>query len=636
MLDAKKIFRTRMTHKIFSASRNICFLYLVACLVAIGNLSFQQNFVYAYETSTTSSSTYHHHHNTESNNVESSLIPITASEKQPLPSLVMNASNDVNNNTNAKINNQNISELSSSSPSLSAADAIQVNADFNNDGRDDLAIGAQDEDVGSIVDAGAVNVIYGSASGLSTTAVRSDQFWTQNTPNVEDDAETSDNFGRSLSTGDFNNDGFADLVIGVSHEDVGSPAIVDAGAVHVIYGSASGLSATAVKPDQFWTQNTPNVEDDAETLDRFGTALSTGDFNNDPFDDLAIGVNAEDIEVGNIANAGTVQIIYGSASGLSATAVKPDQKFQQGAGGLDDMPEQPDNFGFSLAAGDFNNDTFDDLAVGAPNEGITAGFEGIIQVIYGSSSGLSTSAVLADQKFQQGAGGLDGIPHFLDTFGSSLAAGDFNNDRRDDLAVGTPAENAFGFIDAGIVQVIYGSSSGLSTSAVLPDQTFILADGGSPGENDLYGLTLSAGDFTREGGDDLAVGAPNKQLSSSPGAGIVHVLYGSSSGLGNNFVFANHILAQGINGLDDIIEPGDEFAGTLSSADFNGDRVADLAVGVPGEDVSGISNAGAVNVIYGNRFSGLVPIFDQFWTQKIHNEMQRDNAESGDGMGGIL
>jgi hypothetical protein len=141
--------------------------------------------------------------------------------------------------------------------------------------------------------------------------------------------------------------------------------------------------------------------------------------------------------------------------------------------------------------------------------------------------------------------------------------------------------SVFNFIDAGIVQVIYGSSSGLSASAVLPDQTFILADGASPGDFDQYGLTLSAGDFTREGGDDLTVGAPTKQLGSSPKAGIVHVLYGHSSGLGNNRVFANHILAQGINGLDDIIEPGDRFAGTLSSADFNGDSAADLAAGVP-------------------------------------------------------
>jgi hypothetical protein len=419
------------------------------------------------------------------------------------------------------------------------------------------------------------------------------------------------------------------LAIGVRDEDIGS--VVDAGAVNVIYGSASGLSST-VKPDQFWSQDSPNVEEVAQPIDFFGWALSTGDFNNDGFDDLAIGVPTE--EVGNVLKAGTVQVIYGSASGLSST-VKPDQIFQQGVGGLDGIPEFPDNFGLSLAAGDFNNDGRDDLAIGVPNQKITPqGFDGIVQVIYGSSSGLSTSAVLPDQLFQQGVGGLDDIAEFFDTFGSSLAAGDFNNDGRDDLAIGAPLENFGGFTDAGIVQVIYGSSLGLSTSAVLPDQLFVLADGSSPAMGDLYGLTLSAGDFNHGGGDDLAVGAQNKQLASSTEAGIVHVLYGSSSGLGNsNQVIANHILAQGISGLDDHFEPGDKFARSLSSADFNGDGSADLAVGVPGEDVDGISNAGAVNVIYGNPISGLVPIFDQFWTQKIHNEIQRDNAESGDGMG---
>src|SRR6266540_1033531 len=79
---------------------------------------------------------------------------------------------------------------------------------------------------------------------------------------------------------DFNGDGFGDLAIGVSYEDVGT--IENAGAVEVIYGSASGLSATA-KPDQFWTQNSPDVNDKAETDDFFGDALTAGDFNGDGF-----------------------------------------------------------------------------------------------------------------------------------------------------------------------------------------------------------------------------------------------------------------------------------------------------------------------------------------------------------------
>ncbi len=85
---------------------------------------------------------------------------------------------------------------------------------------------------------------------------------------------------------DFNGDGFADLAIGVPNEAVGT--VTNAGAVNVIYGSTGGLSATAT-PDQFWTQNTPNVAGVADVDDAFGKALAAGDFNGDGFADLAIG-----------------------------------------------------------------------------------------------------------------------------------------------------------------------------------------------------------------------------------------------------------------------------------------------------------------------------------------------------------
>ena len=148
-------------------------------------------------------------------------------------------------------------------------------------------------------------------------------------------------------------------------EDVASLSgtILNAGAVNVIYGSASGLSTTVVRSDQFWSQNTPNVENVAQANDHFGSALLTGNFNNDGFADLAIGVEDEDVAQGF---DGIVQVIYGSSSGLSTSEVLADQIFQQGVGGLGDMPENLDQFGLSLAAGDFNNDQLDDLAVGAP------------------------------------------------------------------------------------------------------------------------------------------------------------------------------------------------------------------------------------------------------------------------------
>ena len=120
-----------------------------------------------------------------------------------------------------------------------------------------------------------------------------DQFWTQDSANVNYAAEEDDYFGSYLSSGDFNGDGKDDLAIGISGEDLGS--IVDAGAVQVLYGSSKGLSATLPIANQFWTQDSTNVNDVAEKMDLFGYTLSSGDFNGDGKDDIAIGVDEEDI-----------------------------------------------------------------------------------------------------------------------------------------------------------------------------------------------------------------------------------------------------------------------------------------------------------------------------------------------------
>jgi FG-GAP repeat len=71
--------------------------------------------------------------------------------------------------------------------------------------------------------------------------------------------------------GDFNGDGRADLVVGVPYEDVGT--VSDAGAINVLYGTATGISATG---NQFWHQNSAGVLDAAEAGDRFGAALAAG------------------------------------------------------------------------------------------------------------------------------------------------------------------------------------------------------------------------------------------------------------------------------------------------------------------------------------------------------------------------
>jgi hypothetical protein len=489
--------------------------------------------------------------------------------------------------------------------------------DFNNDGYQDLAIGLPYEGIRTgvsgrsshIPNAGAVEVIYGSATGLNSTGR---QFWRQGSNGVNDTPESGDQFGYSLAAGDFNGDDFSDLAIGVPFESVW--LITGAGAVNVLYGSPQGLTASGVAP-QLWHQESLGVSDRSEPSDFFGESLAAGDFNRDGYVDLAIGVPYEDLEP--IVDAGAVHILYGSPSGLT-TAFPDDQFWTQDTAGVDDTSEPGDNFGKDLTTGDFNGDTFADLAIGAPWETIGGNTEaGAVNVIYGSAAGLSAT-IVTDQFLYQTQVIPDGA-EFYDEFGWVVAAGDFNGDGFDDLAVAVSGEDVGAILNAGAVNVLYGSPNRLVWTGVAPQ--FWHQDSGGIEDvaerGDEFGSSLAVGDFNDDGCDDLAVGVVNETIGGLLAAGAVNVIYGSpTSGL-SAYVLPDQLWHQGSTAMTTTLEASDWFGYSLAAGDFNGDGYADLAVGVPGQDVNGVSNAGAVNIIHGSTSklnATFVPM--QAWAQQ--------------------
>ena len=262
-----------------------------------------------------------------------------------------------------------------------------------------------DEDVGAVADAGAVNVIYGSATGLTSAG---NQLWTQNTAGIYDSVEAGDRFGSALASGDLDGDAFAELAVGVPDESVG--AVAGAGVVHVIPGGATGLTSTG---SQYWNQNSGGISDSVETGDAFGASLAIGQIDGATGEDVAIGVPGED--VGAIADAGSVNAIYGSASGLTSAG---QQLWHQNSAGIADSAEAGDRFGTALALGNVNDDSNADLVVGVPAEavGAVAG-AGLVHVIPGTAAGLDD---VGSQTWTQNSAGIADSVEAGDGFGAAV------------------------------------------------------------------------------------------------------------------------------------------------------------------------------------------------------------------------
>jgi hypothetical protein len=427
-------------------------------------------------------------------------------------------------------------------------------ADFDGDGKADVAIGVAGYNYAS----GAVFVAYANGGKQNLAA-----------------APGAGGFGEATASCNLNGDGYADLV-------VGDPRRIDdggiSGGITTYLGSATGLG----KPTHL-NQDTPNVPDQSENDDQFGTAIACGDLTGDGKDEVAVGAPSENLPDPDdgAQRTGAVFVFKGSSTGVATTGV---QMFSQDSANVPDLAEDEDEFGYALAIGDVTGDKRGDLAIGAPGENLGAG---AITLLEGSAAGLT------------GAGSTLVVPASAGVkgrAGHTLAIGNVGGDAYSDVIAGAPNDEDGGQEGAGSVIVLGGAAAGIDKARVQVVGQSTVNVVGDPLANDAFGTVVDAGDVTKDGLADVLVGVPGKTIGTLAFAGSAVLLRGSPAGLAGA---GSQEWQQNTRNVADTAEAGDSFGAAAALLDLNGDNLLDAVIGAPDEDLGSAQDAGLAS-----RFDG--------------------------------
>jgi hypothetical protein len=487
----------------------------------------------------------------------------------------------------------------------SSARPIAV-GDFNRDGIKDIAISSPDSTTDELrVNAGVIYVIFGRQnlpSNIDTEPLGALR------PDVTiQGAATGDLAGFALAAADINGDGGDDLLIGCPDADrketIVLPALIDAGAVFALKGSAT---FGAVANLDLATSHSLIIYG-PRSGEKFGATLAVGNLGGSishlgAIADLVIGAPFSSGIAQNRPESGAVYLLYGKTTyttsvteiPLGTPAMLPDMSFYGAAG---------DHLGATLLVSNYDGDGFQDVILGAPHADRPA--TPLLSALpdTGAVFAFSGARIQTGKSYDLTQGQQDLSIYGAQSnslFGFSLTGKDVTGDAKEDLIIGAPKlDGPMNRTEAGGCVIFNGGEvllpapnsggNGIRKEMGNADTTII---GAAPG--DRLGFSLYTGLFTTTGNTD-----PIRDLFiSSPGAqgskGEVNIFFGGSS-LQNGgtkdlaFISANLKLS----GPD----VGGAFGFAIASGNFDNTNGDDLVISSPYSTPLTRSEAGVAYLI---------------------------------------
>ena len=365
----------------------------------------------------------------------------------------------------------------------------------------------------------------------------------------------------SLASGDFNDDGFADALVGAPLGDGPDESRENAGEAYIILGSSQPATTVDL------AQGAPVTIVGENAGDNLGFTVAAGDVNGDGRDDAIVG--ARFASTGEAQAAGKAYVIFGreDLSGRFDTATGAQDATIIGRSG--------DYLGIALATGDVNNDDIDDILLGASGMAGPNGdrpTSGGVVIVLGSTGLAATDLRQTDPFFRVfGAASGDNLPNHL-------GAADLDGDGRAELIIGAPLVDGEQREDAGAAYLVPVPADGGELD-LAGRSGFEQITGGT--RKDMLGFQVAAGDVNDDGVSDAIIGARDADGVGDAinNAGEVHVLFG-----GDRIPGARDLL----NDKTDVIVAGgdanDSVGFSVAEGDVNGDGITDVLIGAPVAD----------------------------------------------------